>query len=802
MLQIGDEQGLESLRELFGQAQQQVDMVAEKLRNGEFISRDDLDEMVRRLVTIQETREKCDAVLEEEGLDPSQCHNLESLEKALEINRRRRELAERNRRIRETVDGFLSIVPVEEIHRQELETFQQELRDSGEEALIGMDQGGELALYRLFTDCVRSATPDPRQVDALKDHFGFQMVYAILAGQLQYVGVEEEPAPAPAAPAAVAEPAPQPEPEKQEEPAAGTSSETPEVAPDTSPVDSSGDVSEEPDVQPEPEPVEEPAPPEPEPEPGPPAMPVSSTFPLPDSGDLPYWEAWRDSSTGVTFQEFRDKVRNMPKARILLPAFTRLGVLDAELMVRFCAVMNWDIPWHNDANVNAFEANSMEEQVERSLWTMTKHGLVAEYRVPGQPRPLYCLTEYTNWCLRHEDIQHDAHALFHIHLRDGNEFCIDMGDNEVIARQMMDGERLLAIRERNANMADYLSFMSRVFEEGELNRDEMLAILNSFTIRNGRYMVLVPGDEKLYLCAVFHHLEEYRGTGGALLLTEERPEGPFSTKGPVFHCGNNTLSCWLGKWYTMVRLVEPQPEPEPEAEEDVWPTPEMEERVRREEEAEAMLTDEVIGPVEELAPENEMAQEDEEFEPEEETEVSEEVEDAEAENEDEDEEFLPEDEDVLPEDEDILPEDEDVLPDDEEVPPEDDGFLPDDEEVPSEDEEVPSEDEEVPPEEEDPASGDEESPEDGEPSGDGEALPEPEEEPDAPAEDGVIPAHGEALLSLSEEDVPAPAPEEPAKDEAPAPAPAPRRESVPLFQVDEDDAPQVQPKAPEGEEQP
>ncbi len=723
-MQTGDENGLESLREQFEQAEKQVDVVREKLIQREFITREELDGLVHLLVNIYETREKCVKILESEGLDASECRNLDSLEKALEINRRRRELEERNRRIRQVLEGFFSIIPLDAIHQEALEGFQQELRDCSEETLAEMDRSGELELYRTFTECVRDGSPDPARVDTLKDRFGFQMVYAILAGQLKYVGPEEEKqVPAEGAEPEAGEPGESREPEQAEEAEEAEGGEEEEDS--SAPEEAQEAGAEEPEEVPPP--VEEDS--------GEPRIMVSSTFPLPEPGDLPYWEAWRDSTTKVTFQEFRDKVRNLPKARILLPAFTRLGVLDAELMVRFCAIMNWDIPWHSDVNF-WHEGESMEEQVERCLWTLTKHGMVAEYRIEGQPKPVYCLTEYTNWCMRHEDIQQAARELFHIHLSDGNVFCIDIGSNEVVARQEMDRDRLLAIRDHNADMADYLSFMNRAFEEQELNRDELLSILNSFSIRNGRYMVLVPGEEKLYLCTVFHSLADYRGSGGALLLTEERPEGPFSTKGPVFHCGGDTLSCWLGKWYTMIHLVEPQPEPEPEPQEEPWPSPEMEERVRQEE---ALMTDDVIGPVEELAPENEMAQEDEQP-------PAEEPADAVPEEESE------EGEDILPpEGENILPEEaENILPQEGESAPEGEDLTGS----------QAREEESEPESESEPAAGPE--PEVTELTEDGEESSSPSQEPEeeSPAERPPDPGpETSALFQVEEALPPEPAPE-------------------------------------------
>ncbi len=555
---------MDSLRIQFERAEKQVNLVAGKLARREFLTNQDFNETVRLLNDIDLEQQRLLRSIQQEGIDIGDCRSLDALDQLLEEVRKKREQEELRRRMADAVFKFLCIESTAEEHKAELQRLQDELYGSSDEELEQMEKDGRLDGYRKFTELVKSPAPDRAEVFALRDQFGYQMAFAVLAGQLVYrekrrpadsrrPETRQEPSPEAARPAVTPESGSEYEPEGEPVQDRFAAQQLVQNAEPETPAKQSTPPAQEPEES-EPEPEPAPAPVSVQKEPG---AVLRSTFTLPDHEDFPFWEAW-DS-----FKDFREKVSSLPKAcRILLPALTQLGVLDLDLTLAFCSIMGWDTPWK--------DRDDLDIQMERSLWLLAKQNLAAEYKIEGQ-NPLYCLTEYAYRCLHEDAIQRDASKLFRIHIDRDRGFHIAIGSHDLFGWQEMDRDALLDARDRNAALVTYFTCLKGAWGVKNLSSDTLVSVLNSLNWTNGHYVVKVPGENsKLSLCTVYHDLREYPrsgetlypGSGGALFVTPERPDGPFPTPGPAFFATETDLWQWDGRWYEVLHVEPPEEEEE------------------------------------------------------------------------------------------------------------------------------------------------------------------------------------------------------------------------------------------------
>ena len=606
---------MDSLTVQFERAQRQVQSVAAKLSNHEFLTGQDFTELVRVLNELDLGRQRGIRILEQAGMETTGCQDLDRMVELLEFCRAQQEQEEKQRRIRDTVAGFLSIEAVEEEHRSELSRYQQELEAFSGEKLEEMEKAGELEPYRLFLASVRSQRPNRAVVAQLKNTFGYQLAFALLAGQLEYHGPDLD-----VDPASPVEDEAEPEPEEpapaQEEPAA---EEVPQP---------------EPEAPAEPEIKTAPAePPAPEPPPKPRGPVVASSTQLLFENDFPYYEAWDG------FADFCRNVQEMDNAcHILLLALSRFGVLDLETAMQFTILMGWDAPWREkEEAVAEQEERSLQRQMATVPRKLLRRNLIAEYVREGKPT-LYCLNEYSYRVLQREDLFLPPEEFLRIELSGGRHFHVPVGHHDVYGKEEMEESVLDGVMEQNKALIRYFTFLRRAWEAQVFDNGDMVAVLDSIAWQSGQYTIRVPGVDKLNLCTLYDSMSQfprssdlfYPGSGGALFLTPERPEGPIRTRGPAFYCNDSELYIWERGWEKLMEIPEPAPEPEPEPEaepEQATDTePAAEPAAATVPETEAEAAEESAQPAEEEQPESEAGEEISMEEPEESAETEPEAE--------------------------------------------------------------------------------------------------------------------------------------------------------------------------------
>lgn len=175
---------MEQLEKQFEAAQSHFEHVAEKLRGGNFLGRDDFSKTLEFLDVQRRAQETCLQQLIQAGLlSPDETEGM-SLQRVRELERDREERVRKQQDLRTLAEAFLSIQAQDPVFCEALNAEQTHLDGLSDEQLWAMDQAGELDCYRDFLACVQAPHLEYPDVEPLSQRFGCQLAFALLGNKL------------------------------------------------------------------------------------------------------------------------------------------------------------------------------------------------------------------------------------------------------------------------------------------------------------------------------------------------------------------------------------------------------------------------------------------------------------------------------------------------------------------------------------------------------------------------------------------------------------------------------------------
>lgn len=204
---------MEKLKQSFANAAYTLNLVAQKLSNGQLLTDQDCLEVVRQINESSQEQTRLVKELEGAGIVLADCTNIHALEETLVECRRQKEEQDILAQLHAVVTEFSSVRAVLDVHKSELDRVQSDLVACDDKELLQMETTGQMELYRKFIGFVRASQVNMEDVGQLTNQFGYQLPFAILRNELTLDCAVSTPQEIPTA-------APTPEPE-DESPASG-----------------------------------------------------------------------------------------------------------------------------------------------------------------------------------------------------------------------------------------------------------------------------------------------------------------------------------------------------------------------------------------------------------------------------------------------------------------------------------------------------------------------------------------------------------------------------------------------------
>ena len=175
---------MEQLEKRFEAAQFHFKCIAEKLRAGGFLGREDFSKTLEILDAQRRAQETCLQQLIQAGLlSPDEPESL-SLRRVRELEHAWEERVRKQQDLRALKDDFLSIQSLDPMFCEALSAEHARLDGLNDEQLWAMDQAGELDYYRDFLACVQASHLEYPDVEPLSKRFGCQLAFALLGSKL------------------------------------------------------------------------------------------------------------------------------------------------------------------------------------------------------------------------------------------------------------------------------------------------------------------------------------------------------------------------------------------------------------------------------------------------------------------------------------------------------------------------------------------------------------------------------------------------------------------------------------------
>lgn len=600
---------LEILKKLFADATVHFRRVLEKLSGNQLLAEQDFAETKRLMEELCREQERCVKTLGEEGITGLEGQTVDGL---AELLHKKEEQKTHMRKLHGMVAEFLSIRPLFDGYQKELGCMQEELASCDDEALVRMEECGELEPYRDFIKCVREIQPDREVVHSLADRFGRELAFALLYHELGFVSgedsavlgegavVSETDLPVLAADsmipaegvavlsedvtvpaksvaglvqdvtvpagdvAGLAEDVTVPAKgvvglaEDVTVPAEGVAGLAEDVVVSAEGIASLAALSEDVTV-----PAEDVA------------APVTDVAVLAeDTAALAASTASSEKAQetpeecggglrplrpvqrrNITQKMLRDGLKGVPvMAQDLLISLSQFGVLSAKLVVWFTSLYQ---------GIKQVDAVMYEGKVEESFQVLLDKGLVAGYRTV-EDDIIYCLTEYGYKLVFLKGI---TGTLGGKESRGKHRrYIFSINNRKVIATEQLEGDVLQFVFQENREMADYLLCLQSLRDKMQCDKDLWTDVLNSFVWEKDHYVVKVPWNGKGIPCHVYHGDNEKIGVEPALFLGNAPSEGPWQTDGMAFFCDKTDLYYWDHGWVLVGESVETGQQEETEAE--------------------------------------------------------------------------------------------------------------------------------------------------------------------------------------------------------------------------------------------
>lgn len=175
---------MEQLEKRFEAAQFHFEYIAEKLRAGGFLGREDFSKTLEILDAQRQAQETCLQQLMQAGLlSPDETESL-SLQRVRELEHAWEERVRKQQDLHVLKDAFLSIQTLDPTFCEALNAEHARLDGLNDEQLWAMDQAGELDCYRDFLACVQASHLEYPDVEPLSERFGCQLAFALLGSKL------------------------------------------------------------------------------------------------------------------------------------------------------------------------------------------------------------------------------------------------------------------------------------------------------------------------------------------------------------------------------------------------------------------------------------------------------------------------------------------------------------------------------------------------------------------------------------------------------------------------------------------
>lgn len=175
---------MEQLEKRFEAAQFHFEYIAEKLRAGGFLGREDFSKTLEILDAQRQAQETCLQQLMQAGLlSPDETESL-SLQRVRELEHAWEERVRKQQDLHVLKDAFLSIQTLDPTFCEALNAEHARLEGLNDEQLMAMDQAGELDCYRDFLECVQATHLEYQDVEPLSERFGCQLAFALLGSKL------------------------------------------------------------------------------------------------------------------------------------------------------------------------------------------------------------------------------------------------------------------------------------------------------------------------------------------------------------------------------------------------------------------------------------------------------------------------------------------------------------------------------------------------------------------------------------------------------------------------------------------